>query len=57
MSDDKITLSKYEYETLIKYAQKLSYLEAYGVDNWEGYDLAMRDYRKWEEEELDENSD
>lgn len=31
-------------------ANKLSYLEAYGVDNWDGYSYAMHDYCKNEEE-------
>lgn len=30
---------------------KLSYLEAYGVDNWNGYDIAMHEYYNSEEEE------
>ena len=31
-------------------ANKLSYLKAYGVDNWFGYDEAMHEYYKNEEE-------
>lgn len=31
-------------------ANKLSYLEAYGVDNWFGYDEAMHEYYNSEEE-------
>lgn len=31
-------------------ANKLSYLEAYGVDNWDSYSYAMHDYCKNEEE-------
>ena len=30
-------------------ANKLSYLKAYGVDNWFGYDEAMHEYYKNEE--------
>ena len=30
-------------------ANKLSYLEAYGVDNWSGYDEAMSEFYKNEE--------
>lgn len=29
---------------------KLSYLEAYGVDNWPGYDIAMEEFYSDEEE-------
>lgn len=36
-----ITISKAEYESLLKDSEKLSALEAAGVDNWEGYDSAM----------------
>ena len=31
-------------------AAKLSYLEAYGVDKWSGYDLAMHEFYNNEEE-------
>ena len=31
-------------------AAKLSYLEACGVDNWSGYDLAMHEFYNNEEE-------
>lgn len=31
-------------------ANKLSYLKAYGVDNWFGYEEAMHEYYKNEEE-------
>ena len=31
-------------------ANKLSYLEAYGVDNWFGYDEAMHEYYNSKEE-------
>jgi hypothetical protein len=36
-----ITISKKEYESLLEDSEKLSALEAAGVDNWEGYDNAM----------------
>lgn len=36
-----IELTDKEYDGLIKDSQKLGALEAYGVDNWEGYSLAM----------------
>ena len=45
-----ITLSLNEYLELVEADQKLSALEAYGVDNWEWYDEAMKSL----EEDLDE---
>lgn len=33
-------------EKLEKDSDKLSYLEAYGVDNWFGYDEAMSEFYK-----------
>lgn len=51
MSDVK--LSKKQYEELLRAQRKLSALEAGGVDNWEWYDEAMREFRQEEEfEEL-----
>jgi hypothetical protein len=40
---EMVTISKSEYESLLEDADKLSRLEAYGVDNWSGYSDAMRD--------------
>ena len=36
-----IEISKDEYNNLIADRDKLRALEAAGVDNWEGYDIAM----------------
>jgi hypothetical protein len=38
---DLITISKKEYDELIKDRNKLSALKSAGVDNWEGYDTAL----------------
>jgi hypothetical protein len=38
---DEITISRIEYEDLVNATKKLRALEAAGVDNWEGYDVAM----------------
>ena len=38
--DDMITIKKAEYDRLIERDAWLNYLEAAGVDNWEGYDFA-----------------
>jgi len=39
--EETVTISKKEYESLLEDSEKLSALEAAGVDNWEGYDDAM----------------
>lgn len=36
-----ITISKKAYEKLLKDSEWLSYLEAAGVDNWDGYGIAQ----------------
>lgn len=36
-----IKLTQEQYNMLILKSQKLAALEAAGVDNWEGYDIAM----------------
>lgn len=38
---DNITIARKEYDQLLKDSNKLFYLESYGVDNWEGYDIAI----------------
>ena len=39
--EDTVTISKEEYESLLEDSEKLSALEAAGVNNQEGYDSAM----------------
>lgn len=39
----KVNIDKNTLLQLIKDSKKLSALEAEGVDNWEGYDLAIRE--------------
>ena len=39
--EETVTISKKEYESLLEDSEKLSALEAAGVDNWEGYDCAI----------------
>lgn len=36
-----------EYDRLLRQDLKLKALEALGVDNWDFYDDAMDQYRKW----------
>jgi PHD/YefM family antitoxin component YafN of YafNO toxin-antitoxin module len=39
---ETVTLTKEEYEYLVKAEERLSALEEMGVDNWEGYSEAMK---------------
>ncbi len=39
--EETVTISRAEYDRLIKAEAKLQALEAFGVDNWDGYDEAM----------------
>ena len=39
--EETVTISKKEYESLLKDSKKLSALEAAGVNNWDGYDYAI----------------
>lgn len=45
-NEETIIISKKLYNELIAAAEKLSVLEAVGVDNWEGYDIAMEMLQK-----------
>lgn len=38
---DTVTITRKEYDRLVKDSEWLSCLEAAGVDNWEGYDYAI----------------
>ena len=53
-------IQKSELKNLLKCQEKLLRLEATGVDNWIGYDIALsenddygKDYRTWKEVDLD----
>lgn len=47
MSDKRTyEISTEEYESLLEDSVQLRLLEEHGVDNWEGYGEAMREY--WE---------
>lgn len=39
---DEVIVAKDYLDGLLADSEKLSLLEAYGVDNWEGYELAIR---------------
>ena len=45
-----VEISKKEYEELKDSAWLLQCLENAGVDNWQWYDEAMKEYHKGEEE-------
>lgn len=42
--DDVVMVSRSEYEALVRDANILMMLKAHGVDNWIGYEDALRDY-------------
>ncbi len=51
MSDkEMVTISKSEYDTLLKEVRWLQCLEAAGVDNWSGFEDAAEIYREWDAE-------
>ncbi len=39
----EVTITREEYETLLRDSDVLQALENAGVDNWEGYKFAMED--------------
>lgn len=41
MNEETVTITKKEYDELVADQRKLDALEAAGVDNWCGYDLAL----------------
>lgn len=45
-----VEITREEYLELVAAQRKLACLEAWGVDNWEGYDEAMEDYVDPEDE-------
>ena len=47
--DNNIIVTVKEYLELLECAKKLEALESAGVDNWEGYDEAMRIMHEGEE--------
>jgi hypothetical protein len=45
-TEETVTISKKEYESLLEDSQWLSCLDAAGVDNWDGYDYAHEIYQE-----------
>ena len=50
MEEATVTISKKEYNRLVKDSDFLNALHAVGVDNWEGYSLACEDDEESEED-------
>lgn len=48
---DTVTITRKEYDQLVKDSEWLSCLEAVGVDNWEGYDCALEMLHEDDEDE------
>ena len=44
MNEEMVTISKKQYQELLKDSLKLQALDMGGVDNWAWYDEAMHDY-------------
>lgn len=51
MSEEKVTISKKEYESLLDDEKKLRALEAGGVDNWEWYSESLEQAGYFDEED------
>ncbi len=43
---ETVRISKKEYDQLIKDARLLAFLEATGVENWSGWDFAVKEMEK-----------
>ncbi len=41
-TQEMVTITKKEYDELLKDSTFLAYLEGCGVDNWDGYDNAVQ---------------
>ncbi len=48
---ESVTISKREYDRLVKDSEWLALLEAAGVDNWQGIDYAYELKQKAEEDD------
>ena len=49
-SEETITIKKSYYDELVENTKKLEALDACGVDNWEGYDIALEYLEDMEKE-------
>ncbi len=53
--NEMITITKQEYEKLLKDSYWLNALETAGVDNWEGYGVAKDYLKEWNNEDGEDN--
>ena len=51
--DEMVTITKKEYDSLVEDSRFLDHLRGAGVDNWEGYSVAINSMRKEDGEEED----
>ena len=51
MSENTVTITEEEYNTLLGHDQELCALFAAGVDNWEGYEEALSILQEWNSED------
>jgi hypothetical protein len=49
MADDYVTISRETYSKLLRAEHNLKTLEAYGVENWDGYPYALPELLKEQE--------
>lgn len=55
-NSETVTISMEEYDELLRESRWLSCLEAAGVDNWEGYGIAI-DMRDDDSEDCDDSEE
>ena len=53
--NETVTISKEEYDSLLEDQHMLQCLQGAGVDNWDGYDLAIEMMNEEVDEDEDEN--
>lgn len=54
MNNETVMLSAEQHQKLVDDSTLLNLLRAYGVDNWSGYDDAIREYFKLTDDEEDD---
>lgn len=54
--EENVTISKREYEDLVKRGKILLALEDAGIDNWEGYDYAYDLYEEMNKEDNEKST-
>jgi hypothetical protein len=54
--EPKVEITESYYRELLERDNWLSALEAAGVDNWDGYEVAMEIAAEWDNEHTEENN-